>query len=181
MDEYIVVDAEIRVVAVLVLACDLHDPAIGKERDRLPEALGAPDGLFLLRAWPVFLSRPPTADPRSHHRVPERLVHPLGVRRTKARMRTTLELVASGGEQFRIRFGRQAEQGAPHFEGQVARVRPGLEQCAGGGGVISVGQGIGLFTAIALQAACDDGRHDVLLHELLLHNNQGAVWAHWMK
>ena len=43
VDEHVVVDAEVRVVAVLVLAANLHDASVGQERDRLPEALRAPD------------------------------------------------------------------------------------------------------------------------------------------
>lgn len=47
MNKDVVVYTEIRIVTILVLACNLHNAAIRQKRNGLPETLSAPDWLVI--------------------------------------------------------------------------------------------------------------------------------------
>ncbi len=46
MNEYIVINAEVRIVMVFVLTSDLDDAAVGQEGEALSKTVRAPDGLL---------------------------------------------------------------------------------------------------------------------------------------
>lgn len=82
VDEDVVVDAEVGVVAVFVFAGDLDDPTVGEEGDGLAEAVGTPDGVLGTAGVAVVFEK--TAGgvggaTSADHFFPERFVHAFGV------------------------------------------------------------------------------------------------------
>src|SRR5262249_4466434 len=84
VDENVVVDAEVGVVEVLVLAADLHRTTVRQKGQRLAEPLRAPDRLgkgsaTLVEPRARLIRRGSASDPG----FPERNTHPLGIARAE--------------------------------------------------------------------------------------------------
>ena len=103
MDEDVVVDAEVGVVEVLVLAADLNGAAVGQQRQRLAEPVRAPDRILksgagefpilgvqteadgLRNSWADLepVTSPVRRDAAADHCLPERNSHPFRVFHTE--------------------------------------------------------------------------------------------------
>jgi len=85
MNDDVVVDAEIRIVTVLMLTSDLNETSIGQRRQGLPKTLGAPNRPFRIETFQMeVLGGEVAASAQTHHGVPERNVHQVRVARTEA-------------------------------------------------------------------------------------------------
>src|SRR6188768_1642334 len=84
-DDDVIIDVEIRIVEVLVLAGDEHDATVGEVRLALPEPLKAPARIARGFQRVEALTRRIGRHPRGDEPVPNRIGETLGVRRPKPR------------------------------------------------------------------------------------------------